>query len=664
MEDPREHVEDDYNQLTEDSSDELADLEKEFEMKRQKILAKKAAAKKSKREVEVNSTPTKTPKVEGEGGLDKTVKSEPGAMENNARESLLVGRSPDFKTTDTLKKEQGNKHLNKENDNKHAIKQGASTRESNWRDHEKSYEPNPYKTNPYKPNQYNTNQHSRKPAQPSNFAAKLLAARQLEDTTAKINYSVREYSFEGLPPRENILVDEIDVYSSLKLMKRYIKKEDLFEHLKNVKILRIDKLLAKVQPPKYEEPMYLNWCFIGILLQKSEPKLTKNVNPTKFMRLTIGNFNNSIELMIFGDAFNKYWKLQKGEVIGILNPEVKKLGKGFSLGLKDNNESIIEIGYSKDFGYCESTTKEQKKCRMVIDKSKTSLCIYHENQKYQMSGRMELNGSVGVRNPIELEKKINRKRTWESIENMSTYNELTSTHVSYEGGRLSKDYDDPKLIVDNKTKRKRLDQERSNQLLEAKLMGSKNSLAKTLGIIKKEEARESNFKKQGLDDHKQAFNNSLLTKIGFDPTIMQNQNQVDEIYKSPTKKRNELSKDLKELYEISNNKRNSRELTSSKQERLDKRKKWNENIENLQKYKGVHKKPPVYEDESKNEASPRRTNRVILSDEEDEVHAPKGRHLLKEEMDNEESLIDNDSASDDSIEFDIGNDFYRNLLKK
>jgi minichromosome maintenance protein 10 len=126
-----------------------------------------------------------------------------------------------------------------------------------------------------------------------------------------------------------------------------------------------------------------------------------------------------IDLFLFGSAFTETWKLQKGMVIVLLNPGIfkRKDGKGFNLRMNENKtplgkhqkssdleggESILEVGFSRDWSGCEATKADGTQCGDWVDTRHTKICEYHVDQgmKRARKGRMEY--AVGCVPPFSL----------------------------------------------------------------------------------------------------------------------------------------------------------------------------------------------------------------------------------------------------------------------
>lgn len=527
--DPRDEVIDSGDALTDSSSDELADLQKEFDIRKQKIIEKKLQKK--------------------------------GAEKNEHEKQILRSPSPSREQPKSASQlDDGIKFSN-------GLTNFVAKRETKSRS--------------------NINRNSNESS--SLFFSKLHESSKLPKKS--IDYEKRIFLFE-IPTMHNLDVNEKEYFSSLYIRKRYIMHEDLTNLFNDKKILRVDKVYAKINPPGFHEPDYANWCVIGIITNKSEPKLTKSTNNSKqlkYMKITIGDLNVSVDLMIFGDAFKKFWKLRVGDIIAVLNPNVnpwKPPSNGFNLHINDGVDSILEIGSARDFGYCSMVRKDQTRCTSVINTLKSDLCNYHQEIKYKQSQnkRMELSGSVNLKSPTNkhghkqsmyLSTNKNGKISGGYL-NFEKINQQT-TNYQYEGGKIGDGFVNPKLMDNILVKRRKHNDSKNNELLEKKLLKLlNNSQFKKLGLIK------NPVEQPELSINKSAFNSSTLNKIGFDPI---SNSVAGSVHKSPQKLRNELSSDLKELYEISSRKQSIRKLTSSKADQISKKNKWDANLRSLEDYK-------------------------------------------------------------------------------
>ena len=258
-----------------------------------------------------------------------------------------------------------------------------------------------------------------------------------------------DYSKEYKP----IIVNEKEEYSNLWISKRYIPESLLKETLQNIKILRLNKLFAKVRPPKFEEPQYSNWVTLGIISQKSEVKYTTGAKPQKFIKLTLTNLKQQIDVFIFGDSgVQKYITLRVGDIIAILNPEIlpwkpssiargQTLIKSFNLKIAHKYNCILEIGKSRDLGYCPIWNKStNRRCGNCIDISVEKCCEYHREIQMRSSNakRPDLNGgySMGAPTRVGIQPSIYRENILDR--NLSNHNRGQHSFIQTKGNNMGK----------------------------------------------------------------------------------------------------------------------------------------------------------------------------------------------------------------------------------
>ncbi|KAI5958804.1 hypothetical protein KGF57_002238 [Candida theae] len=481
----------------------------------------------------------------------------------------------------------------------------------------------------------------------SEFLSKLYDANMAKHIQKfdSIDYSLRKFEFDfsnfEFKPRD--VVDDLCPLSGLYLRRRYLPKEKVDQLIKetddNMKILKIDKLLAKTNKTNnYQEPMYTNWCLVGFVLSKSEVLYTKN--DKKYMKFRIGNFQNSVEFVLFDAAFEKNHKLQQGDLVLVLNPIVNKyefkvnehISKtGFNLKLDGSNvNSVLEIGAIRDFGICRFVKKsDNQRCSNVVNITKQHLCDIHLDNKFRQSTRMELNG-VSLRSPTKTKTKVFLSTNKGSNQGnfagfMREYNE-NSTFTSSVAGKLdTKRYQDPKLLQ-TQLKRKKLQNDRANELLEKKLskLSLRNRIVESLNMNGNNRGQPAG----GQAPPSSQFPSSMISKIGFDPT-----NQDNDKSKQTHPER------LQELYELSAKCSTKRSLVSSSDDKRSKLEKWKRNRNTLKEY------------DSKLMQSNLNLSKPVV----DKVkHA--GGSLQRVKKTNRVVLSDDDSNDDDDLDIDFGNE--------
>lgn len=409
--------------------------------------------------------------------------------------------------------------------------------------------------------------------EPSNFVRKLYEANYSHSSDSKIDYSKRMQEFRLHKYKSNPVTvnDELEPISKMYLRKRYLTSAQVEAAVEEIdsemKFLKIEKFLAKTNKSNnYADPPYSNWCLVGFVLFKSPIQVTSNNK--KYMKLRIGSFVNSIEIMLFDKAFEKYFKVQQGDLLFILNPLINRYEiqvskgqyrSGFNLKIDNMNlSSILEVGSIRDFGICRYIRKlDNSRCNNAINIKNQELCDIHMDMKFKSSTRMELNGSVSIRSP----KKGNSKMYMDNRGSgyIKQFNEDTTVvGLSNSSPFDNKRYQDPK-ILQTQIKRRKLVDEKANERLEKKLnnLGSR-SLLSNLQL-----SQSHSTSKEGA---KKVFTNSMLSQIGYDPTGALSNTKADK---------NKDKTILQELRELSTS--SSKSLTRSKEDRQQRISKWKSN---------------------------------------------------------------------------------------
>ena len=189
---------------------------------------------------------------------------------------------------------------------------------------------------------------------------------------------------------------------------------------------RIPDLLREVKAPGYELPEEVcDYVIFGVVGSKSGAMDHKTLAPDdktvstkdwqrkwedgsqnhrRFMAITLTDLTWSVDLYLFGTALPRYHRISPGTVVAILNPGIMPPKPGredtgaFSLSLSGGDDTVLEIGTSRDLGFCKTPKKDGKECGSWVDTSKTSICEWHLNAELAkaQSGRMGVNsGSNG-----------------------------------------------------------------------------------------------------------------------------------------------------------------------------------------------------------------------------------------------------------------------------
>ncbi|KAI4148552.1 MAG: hypothetical protein LQ340_005047 [Diploschistes diacapsis] len=173
-------------------------------------------------------------------------------------------------------------------------------------------------------------------------------------------------------------------------------------------------------PPELEEK---DFVVFGTIASKSAPMdhketrkahTTKHSGPTsaeeaaaseanvngKYMVFTLTDLKWTLDLYIFTTAYVRFRKLQPGTLIAILNPSIMPPPPGradtnrWSLTLHSSDDTILEIGTSKDLGWCKATKKDGNPCNAWVDARKNDFCEFHIDRNIERTrrGRMEVQG--------------------------------------------------------------------------------------------------------------------------------------------------------------------------------------------------------------------------------------------------------------------------------
>ncbi len=373
---------------------------------------------------------------------------------------------------------------------------------------------------------------------------------QIEEKISIKNSRVYAFGIDNFNSKEDLKTIEKETqekYSKLYLKSLYLPTEKIDEALKDMKILNIEKLFAKVRPPKFEQPQYANFTVLGIIAQKSEPRETSN-KKGKFMKITLTDLSISIDFMLFGNAFEKYWKLRVGDLIGILNPEIwpwrtdDKTAKSFNIVLTESYDAIIEIGKARDLGFCPATTKNGHSCNDWINNKRQSYCDYHAEQSFRKtaSNRLELNTSIGLKSPTKNGVKQHMympSRGGKTNNYDGKYGLKEDPHKpkadrmnngsmlyfsSNHAGKAFFDdqYSNPTVIQNISEKQMKINTVKKDKQLAKKLSKIKGGERLNLdyNLDEKEDARlDANEKKKEIKLIEAAYGGTLQ-KIGFDPT--------------------------------------------------------------------------------------------------------------------------------------------------
>ena len=227
------------------------------------------------------------------------------------------------------------------------------------------------------------------------------------------------------PPRESSPESSASLFepfSSLHLSKRLLPHNFLTGTFSEKHIFLLPSLLGAVKSPDFLLPDVLepDHIVLAIIASKSSPLNHKGAHKStsaestsvaeaadseqntngKYMVLTLTDLKWTVDLFLFATGYTRFRKLTPGTVVALLNPEIMPPAPGradtgrFSLKLGSSDDTVLEIGTSRDLGWCKSVRKDGKQCGSWIDKRHTDFCEFHVDVVIERTrrGRMEVQG--------------------------------------------------------------------------------------------------------------------------------------------------------------------------------------------------------------------------------------------------------------------------------
>lgn len=389
---------------------------------------------------------------------------------------------------------------------------------------------------------------------PTYFAEKFQRSKQ-EGKIAIQQYqdmmSTRVHAFNGAVEGKTfapVITNEVDEFSNMWLKKRYMPIDDLKKMLEDVKILRLSKLFAKVRPPKFTEPQYSNWATIGILSKKDDIKMTSSAKPQKYFKFTLTDFKHNLDVYIFGkEGTEKYYNLRIGDIIAILNPEVlpwrpsgkEQFIKSFNLRISHGYNCILEIGQSKDIGWCPEIIKNKNvACGTPINISTDRCCEFHREIQFRKtnSKRVDLTGNYALGAPMKAENQpmLYRSSTssFKSKSTVGQYKVLPSwsqqnpqfydpyggksrhfTSSSAAKAFFDEKYQNPDMLANLENKKRKIMDSKKDSKIDKQLSRLLHKNTNTVDGLKNEnKARKLKANTQHV------LEGGLIQRLGFDPT--------------------------------------------------------------------------------------------------------------------------------------------------
>lgn len=241
-------------------------------------------------------------------------------------------------------------------------------------------------------------------------------------TRADTNHESKSSSKAGKTTQDDASEASFEAFSSLHLSKRFLPQRVLARQVYQKKTMTIKDTLREVKAPDFTLPdVEQDVVVLGIVAKKSEPRAHKPgpkqaEDRGKYMVMSICDLDFEVDLFLFDTGFERFWKLTEGTVVAILNPGVMPPPPGrqdtgkFSLVINSDEDTIIEIGLSRDLGSCQSLRKDGAVCGAWVNKKRTHFCEFHTNEalKKTRSSRIEFNSHSSM--PFSPTKKGKQKR--------------------------------------------------------------------------------------------------------------------------------------------------------------------------------------------------------------------------------------------------------------
>lgn len=369
--------------------------------------------------------------------------------------------------------------------------------------------------------------------------------RNIKEYTEMMSARVHTFAGTGATKKyKPTIVDEVEEFSHLNINKRYISKDELNKAMREVKVLRLSKLFAKVRPPTFTEPKYSNWAVVGIITAKDNVKFTTSAKPTKFMKLTLSDFQYTLDMFIFGNnGVQRYYNLRVGDIIAVLNPDIlpwrpsdkgstKMSIKSFNLRIGHKFNCILEIGSSKDLGWCPILNRSTNKpCGTPVNKSKEARCEYHREIQFRRTNaqRVELSGTYALGAPVKVEsrpalyKKETGTNSFKIVSDERYKARLVKDPLDFKRHHFrstnsakaffDEDFQNPEMLSNLDSKRRKLGDIKKDKRLQGELARAFDR-GDSQSLIKKTPEEYSEMRKTT----EATLQSGLIQRLGFDPT--------------------------------------------------------------------------------------------------------------------------------------------------
>ncbi|KAK8777099.1 hypothetical protein V5799_029554 [Amblyomma americanum] len=201
-----------------------------------------------------------------------------------------------------------------------------------------------------------------------------------------------------------------DPYSGIRIIRPVVSSTLMEARMTGRKMVKMSMVPSFVKQKNTD----IDWVTVGVLVNKSPPKTSKNGKPFSIWKLTdLQDCENLVCIFLFGDVHEKHWKTSVGSVVGFLNPSIMPNKDSYSSRTEvclsiDHPGKVMLMGTSKDFGTCRGKTRDGQACTNVVNMSTCPYCVYHIKAEYRKmsSKRTELQASYSGVAPSGLKQKI------------------------------------------------------------------------------------------------------------------------------------------------------------------------------------------------------------------------------------------------------------------
>ncbi|XP_076469031.1 protein MCM10 homolog [Babylonia areolata] len=184
-------------------------------------------------------------------------------------------------------------------------------------------------------------------------------------------------------------------FSGLRIVNPKVSSIMLASKMEGRRMIPVSRLHLKVKTPDLQG----DWVTIGVIVQKSEARKSQTGKTYSIWKLSdLQETDVTVSFFLFGQVYKQLWKMDVGNVIGLLNPNIMdsmEKSSGDVAFTVNNAQQVMEIGRSKDLGWCIGKTKRGTTCTNFINKKQGDFCTYHVQAAYrqQSAKRSELHGS-------------------------------------------------------------------------------------------------------------------------------------------------------------------------------------------------------------------------------------------------------------------------------